>query len=149
MQVMKAGSGESTRLLGLDYGSRTVGVAVTDELGMLAHPVETIVRAREDKLRQTLARIAELADEYDIARIVVGLPTHMDASEGERAEKARQFGALVEKRTGRQVVYQDERLTTAEADEILEECGIPRSRRKSVIDQAAACIILRDYMNMH
>ncbi len=134
------------RILGLDYGSKTVGVAVSDELMLTAQSVETIVRKEENKLRKTLARIEEIAAEYGADTIVVGLPLNMDDTEGERAEAARRFGELVGKRTGLPVVYQDERLTTFAADEVLEESGVPKEKRKAVVDRIAACFILEDYM---
>lgn len=139
----------SVRRLGLDYGSRTVGVAVSDPLGYTAQPLETITRKEENKLRRTLARIEELAKEYQIDEIVLGFPLNMDESEGERAQKTQEFRAMLERRTGLRVVLQDERLTTVAADEILQECGMPREKRKSVIDQVAAGIILQEYMDRH
>lgn len=135
------------RILGLDYGSVTVGVAVNDGLGLTVQPVETIVRKEENKLRRTCARIEELIREYDISLLVLGLPLNMDGSEGERAEKTRQFGDMLARRTGLPVVYQDERLTTAEADEILADSGIRRQDRKTYIDQVAAVLILEDYFS--
>lgn len=134
------------RLLGLDYGSKTVGVAVSDPLGYTAQPLETITRKEENKLRRTLARIEELTKEYRIEKIILGYPVNMDGSAGERAELALAFQAMLERRTGLEVVMQDERLTTVAADEILQECGMPREKRKSVIDQVAAGIILQDFM---
>ena len=132
--------------LGLDYGSRTVGVAATDALGITVQPVETVTREREDRLRATLRRIAEIAAERGTTVIVLGRPYNMDGSEGERVEKCEAFRELLVKRTGLPVVWQDERLTTVEADEILEESGVQPSERKKYIDQVAACIILREYL---
>ena len=129
------------RLLGLDYGSKTVGVAVTDPLGYTAQPLETITRKEENKLRRTLARIEQLVGEYQIEKIVLGYPVNMDGSAGERAELALAFKAMLERRT-----KLDERLTTVAADEILQECGMPREKRKTVIDQVAAGLILQDFM---
>ena len=126
------------RLLGLDYGSKTVGVAVTDPLGYTAQPLETITRKEENKLRRTLARIEQLVGEYQIEKIVLGYPVNMDGSAGERAELALAFKAMLERRTKLEVIMQDERLTTVAADEILQECGMPREKRKTVIDQVAA-----------
>ena len=131
------------RLLGLDYGSKTVGVAVTDPLGYTAQPLETITRKEENKLRRTLARIEQLVGEY---QIVLGYPVNMDGSAGERAELALAFKAMLERRTKLEVIMQDERLTTVAADEILQECGMPREKRKTVIDQVAAGLILQDFM---
>ena len=131
------------RLLGLDYGSKTVGVAVTDPLGYTAQPLETITRKEENKLRRTLARIEQLVGEYQIEKIVLGYPVNMDGSAGERALA---FKAMLERRTKLEVIMQDERLTTVAADEILQECGMPREKRKTVIDQVAAGLILQDFM---
>ena len=124
------------RLLGLDYGSKTVGVAVTDPLGYTAQPLETITRKEENKLRRTLARIEQLVGEYQIEKIVLGYPVNMDGSAGERAELALAFKAMLERRTKLEVIMQDERLTTVAADEILQECGM----------QVAAGLILQDFM---
>lgn len=135
------------RIMGLDYGSRTVGVALSDELLLTAQPLETIVRKEEKKLRQTCARIEEIIRQYGVEKIVLGLPLHMDDSESPVSEKARAFGSMLERRTGLPVIMQDERLTTAEADEILEESGVPKSERKVYIDRIAAGFILQDYLN--
>ncbi len=118
------------RVLGLDYGSKTVGVAVTDPLGLTAQPLETIVRKEENKLRRTLARLEALCREYEAERIVLGLPLNMDDTEGERALMTRAFGEKLKLRTGLPVVYEDERLTTAEAEEILREAKVPPGERK-------------------
>ena len=135
------------RLLGLDYGSKTVGVAVSDPLGYTAQPLETITRKEENKLRRTLARIEQLVKEYQIEKIILGLPINMDGSAGERAELALAFKAMLERRTGLEIIMQDERLTTVAADEILQECGMPKEKRKTVIDQVAAGLILQDFMD--
>ncbi len=135
------------RIMGLDYGSKTVGVAVCDPLGYTAQAVETIVRREENKLRQTLRRIEELIQEYQVTSIVLGYPKNMDDSVGERGKKTEEFKRMLEKRTGLSVVLWDERLTTIEADEILRESGVPASERKKVIDKVAAGIILQSYMN--
>ena len=134
------------RVLGLDYGSKTVGVAVTDSLGLTAQPLETIFRKEEDKLRRTLARLQELCREYEAERIVVGLPLNMDDSEGERAKKAREFGEKLKARTGLPLEFEDERLTTLEAEEILREAKIPAGERKKYLDKMAASLILRSWL---
>ena len=136
-------------LMGLDYGSKTVGVAVSDALMMTAQPLETVTRDSEKKLRKTLARIAALAEERSVGLFVLGRPVHMDGSAGERVEKCAAFKELLEKRTGIPVVWQDERLTTAEADEILSESGVPKGDRKKYIDQVAASLIIQEYMDQH
>ena len=135
------------RIMGLDFGSKTVGVAVSDPLGYTAQGVETIVRREENKLRQTCQRIEALIKEYEITSIVLGYPKNMDDSVGERARKTEEFKTMLERRTGLPVILWDERLTTVEADEILEESGVPRSERKKVIDKIAAGIILQSYLN--
>ena len=137
------------RIIGLDYGSVTVGVAMTDALGITAQPLTTIFRSKENHLRQTLAEIERLVTAYDVGLIVLGKPVHLDGSEGERVRLTEAFGdKLAARIPDIPIVFQDERLTTAEADEILEEMEIPVSRRKEKIDSIAAAIILRDYMNM-
>lgn len=135
------------RIMGLDYGSKTVGVAISDALFLTAQPKETIFRERESKLRRTFARIKELIEEYEIEEIVLGLPLNMDDSIGERAQKTLEFKALLEKRTGKRVVLQDERLSTFEAEEILKEAGVKRSEMKTYVDKIAASYILQDYLD--
>lgn len=135
------------RMLGLDYGSRTVGVAVSDPLGITAHGVETITRKEENKLRRTLARIEELIGEYQIEMIVLGYPKNMDDSIGERAKKTEEFRDMLVRRTDLPVVLWDERLTTMEANDILIESGVRRENRKRVIDKIAAVLILRSDMD--
>ena len=135
------------RMMGLDYGSTTVGVAMSDALGYTSQPKETIVREKENHLRRTLAKIAELTEENEIGLIVLGRPVRMDGTDGTRVAKTEEFREALKKRVNIPIVWQDERLTTVEADEILEEMGIPKSERKKYIDSIAASIILRDYMN--
>lgn len=135
------------RIMGLDYGSKTVGVAVSDLLGMTAQPVETITRKDENKLRKTCARIEELIKEYGITKIVLGLPKHMNDEIGDRAEKSIAFGEMLKRRTGLEVVMWDERLTTVEAEQTLIECNVRREDRKKYIDQIAAVFILQGYMD--
>ena len=137
-------------LMGLDYGSVTVGVALSDTLLVNAWPKEIIRRDRESKLRHTLSRIEELARENAVTQIVVGLPLNMDDTEGERALAARDFAEKVRRRTGLPVVLTDERLTTVEADEVMDRMGIKdRSGRKERVDAIAASLILQDYMDAH
>lgn len=137
------------RILGLDYGSKTVGVAVSDPLGITAQGVETIRRERETKLRRTLARIDELIGEYQIEKIVLGLPKNLDGSLGERAQKTQEFGEALKARTKLPVEMWDERLTTVAADRALEEGGVPAADRKQVVDTVAAVFILESYMQAH
>ena len=135
------------RILGLDYGSKTVGVAVSDPLGLTAQAVETIWRKQENHLRQKLARIDELAAEYQVERIVLGYPKNMNNTIGERAEKALEFQQMLEKRTGLQVIMWDERLTTVEANRTLMEASVRRENRKKYLDQLAAVFILQGYLD--
>lgn len=135
------------RILGLDYGSKTVGVAVSDPLGLTAQKVETIWRKQENKLRRTLARIEELIAEYEVEKIVLGFPKNMNNTVGERAEKALEFGEMLKKRTGLEVIMWDERLTTVEADRTLIEAGVRRENRKQYLDGIAAVFILQGYLN--
>ena len=100
------------RIMGLDYGAKTMGVAISDALQITAQGIEIIRRERENKLRRTFARIEELLVAYDVEKIVLGLPKHMNGSEGERAQKSLALKETLERRTGLPVVMWDERLTT-------------------------------------
>ena len=135
------------RIMGLDYGSVTVGVAVSDALLLTAQGVETIFRKEENKLRRTLARIQELCTEYEVAEIVVGFPKHMNNTIGDRAEKSLAFAEMLKKRTGLPVVMWDERLTTVEANRTLMESGVRREHRKEYLDKIAAVFILQGYLD--
>lgn len=135
------------RIMGLDFGSKTVGVAVTDELGITAQGVEIIRRNSPNKLRKTLARIEELIIQYGIEKIVLGYPIMLDGTEGERVERTKEFAAMLERRSGKQIIFQDERLTTVEAYEIMDEAGIKKEDRYKYVDKIAAVIILEDYLN--
>ena len=135
------------RIMGLDYGAKTVGVAISDEMLLTAQPVETIKRECAGKLRQTLARIETLMKEYDVEKVVIGLPKKLHNEEGDRCDKTREFGDMVERRSGLEVVYQDERLTTVAADAVLAEGGVRKENRKEYIDKVAASIILQGYLD--
>lgn len=135
------------RILGLDFGSKTVGVAVSDELHITAQGVETIRRKAPAKLRQTLARIDELVGRYGVSEIVLGYPKNMNNTEGERCEKTKEFKALLERRTGLPVILWDERLTTVAADKSMTEMGIRRENRKDYVDEIAAIFILQGYLD--
>ena len=135
------------RILGLDYGSKTVGVAVSDPLGLTAQGVETIWRKDENKLRQTLARIEQLIVEYQVERIVLGYPKNMNNTIGERALKSLEFKEMLERRTGLPVVMWDERLTTVEANRTLMEAKVRRENRKQYLDELAAVFILQGYLD--
>lgn len=133
--------------MGLDYGSKTVGVAISDQLLLTAQGKEIIRRERENKLRQTLARIEALITENDVEKVVLGCPKNMDGSEGERVEKTREFQEMLERRTGLEVILWDERLTTAAADRYMIAAGIRRENRKQYVDEIAAVFILQGYLD--
>ena len=135
------------RLMGLDFGSKTVGVAVSDELKMTATGAEIVRRESPNKLRRTLARIGELLKEYDVNTVILGYPVMLDGSEGERVEKTKEFAQMLERRTGVQIIFQDERLTTVEAYEIMDQMGIKKDDRYKYVDMLAAKFILEDYLN--
>lgn len=135
------------RVLGLDYGSKTVGVAVSDPLGLTAQGVEIIRRKSENKQRQTLARIDELIAQYEVETIVLGFPKNMNNTVGDRAEKSLAFAEMLKRRTGLPVVMWDERLTTVEANRTMMEAGIRRENRKEYVDELAAVFILQGYLD--
>lgn len=135
------------RILGLDYGSVTVGVAVSDALLITAQPVEVIKRKSETKLRQTLARLEEIIGEYEVDKIVLGYPKNMNNTLGERVERTEEFKEKLEKRTGLEVVLWDERLTTISAVKVLKEGGVRRENRKKYVDKIAAVFILQGYLD--
>ena len=133
--------------MGLDYGTKTVGVAISDALCLTAQGIETITRKEENKLRRTCARIEELIREYEVEQIVLGFPKHMNNDIGERAEKSLEFKEMLERRTGLEVVMWDERLTTVSAERTLMESGVRREDRKKYIDKIAAVFILQGYLD--
>lgn len=133
-------------ILGLDYGSKTVGVAVTDNLMLTTQPLETITRERETQIRPTLRRIGEIIAERGITEIVLGLPLYKSGDDSERSEKTREFAELLSNRFSIPVSFQDERYSTVEAAEILKESGVKKKDEKKYVDQVAAAIILEDYL---
>ena len=135
------------RIMGLDFGSKTVGVAVSDGLGLTAQGVEIIRRTSENKLRQTLARIEALVREYEVGTIVLGFPKNMNNTIGDRAEKSLAFKEMLERRTGLPVIMWDERLTTVEANRTLMEGNVRREDRKKYVDMLAAVYILQGYLD--
>jgi putative Holliday junction resolvase len=137
------------RIIGLDYGSKTVGVALSDELLLTAQPFETIVRERKNKLRRTYARIEEIIKEYQVEKIIIGLPKKMDDEEGDMCAEARAFGDDLQRRTGLDVIYIDERLTTKAAGNVLTEGNVRRINQKKYIDKIAASLILKTYLEEH
>ena len=135
------------RIMGLDFGSKTVGVAISDPLLITAQGIEIIRRKEENKLRRTLARIEELIVEYEVSEIVLGLPKNMNDTIGDRAELSMEFQEKLERRTGLPVTLWDERLTTVAADKAMMEAGIRRERRKEYVDKIAAVFILQGYLD--
>lgn len=135
------------RIMGLDFGSKTVGVAVSDALSVTAQGIEIIRRNSPSKLRKTLARIEAIAGEYEVMEIVLGYPKNMNNTEGERCEATQEFKEMLEKRTGLSVILWDERLTTVEANRVMKEGGVRREDRKLYVDKLAAVIILQGYLD--
>lgn len=135
------------RIMGLDFGSKTVGVAVSDPLLITAQGIEIIRRKDENKLRRTLARIEELIQEYGVEEIVLGLPKNMNDTEGVRVMLTMEFKEKLERRTGLAVHTWDERLTTVAADKTMMEAGVRRENRKEYVDKIAAVLILQGYLD--
>ena len=135
------------RIMGLDFGSKTVGVAISDPLLITAQGIEIIERKEENKLRKTLARIEALILEYEVEEIVLGLQKNMNDSIGERAKLTMEFKDKLERRTGMPVALWDERLTTVAANKAMMEAGIRREHRKEHVDKIAACLILQGYLD--
>lgn len=135
------------RIMGLDYGQATVGVAISDELLLTAQGIEVIRRKEENKLRQTLQRIEALIKEYDVELIVLGYPKNMNNTIGERAEKSEQFAQMLQRRTNLSVILWDERLTTVSAHNAMIEGNVRREKRAKVVDKVAAVFILQGYLD--
>lgn len=135
------------RIMGLDYGSVTVGVALSDELQLTAQGIEVIRRKDENKLRQTLARIEKLVQDYEIEKIILGYPKHMNNTVGIRAEKSEEFAEMLRRRTGLEVILWDERLTTVAAHNAMIEGGLRREKRAEIVDKIAAVFILQGYLD--
>ena len=130
--------------MALDIGDVRIGVAVSDPLGISTNGVETHLSKGSE---QDASYFSELAHKLNAEMILLGLPLNMDGTEGDRAEKVRAFGSLLAERSGLPVDYEDERLTTVEAEEMLIEAGLSRQERRKVIDKVAAEIILRCYLS--
>lgn len=130
--------------MGLDVGTKTVGVAVADELGITAQPITVI---RRSNLKADLAELIRLAQDREVDRFVLGLPLNMDGSEGPRALATRKFGDALAKTSNLTIIYQDERLTTVAAERSLLEADVSRSKRREVIDQVAASLILQGWLD--
>ena len=135
------------RVMGLDYGSKTIGVAISDPLGLTAQGIEIIRREEENKLRKSLRRIEELIKEYQVEEIVLGFPKNMNNTIGERAEKSLQLKETLERRCKLPVIRWDERLTTVEANRTLMESKVRRENRSKYVDMIAAVFILQGYLD--
>ena len=135
------------RILGLDFGSKTIGVAVCDPFGWTAQGLEIIIREEENNLKKSIARISELCREYAVESIVLGLPKNMNNTEGERVEKTLAFKKRLEKELKLPVELWDERLSTVAAERSLLEADLSRAKRKKVIDKMAAMYILQGYLD--
>ena len=136
------------RILGVDYGDVRIGLAISDDLGMMAHPLETV---EVSKVESPETRIAEVAREKRVEKIVLGLPLRMDGSEGTAVEKVRAFEKRLRKRIDQRIgiILVDERLSTVEAQRALHEAGKDTRESRAIIDQAAACVILQDYLDQN
>ena len=135
------------RIMGLDYGSKTIGVAISDPLGLTAQGIEIIRREDENKLRKSLRRIEELVSEYQVEEIVLGFPKNMNNTIGERAQKSLELKEMLERRCGLPVIMWDERLSTVEANRTLMESGVRRENRSKYVDMIAAVFILQGYLD--
>lgn len=135
------------RIMGLDYGSVTVGVAISDTLLLTAQGIETIRRKQENKLRQTLARIEQLIEEYEVEQIILGYPKNMNNTIGDRCRKTEEFAAMLERRTGLEIKLFDERLSTVAAHNAMIEADVRREKRYEVVDTVAATVILQNYLD--
>ena len=135
------------RIMGLDFGTKTVGVAISDPLLITAQGKEIIRRDKTSKLRQTLARIEELVQSEEVSEIVLGYPKNMNNTEGDRVEATKEFKDMLERRTGLPVTLWDERLTTVAADKYMMDAGIRRENRKDYVDEIAAVFILQGYLD--
>ncbi|MBN1938323.1 MAG: Holliday junction resolvase RuvX [Candidatus Aminicenantes bacterium] len=132
------------RILGIDYGDRHIGLALSDPLGMFAQPLETYIL--KDRKAENAAYFRRLIQIHEIGRFVLGMPLRMDGTAGTRAEKTREFAKWLEGLTGLPVVFWDERLTTQQATAIMHEQGVKEKDRKSVVNQISASLILQAYL---
>ncbi len=132
------------RILGIDYGDARIGLALSDESETLASPLGTY---KSQSMRKDVDYLAALAREKGAGRIVLGLPVSMDGREGDRVQKTKAFGSVLERVSGIDIVYKDERLSTVAAERTLIECSVRREKRKEVIDTVAAQIILQNYLD--
>ncbi len=135
------------RIMGLDYGSKTIGVAISDSLGITAQGIEVIERKEENKLRKSLARLEQLIEEYEVGEIVLGYPKNMNNTLGDRIARTEEFKEHIERRTGLKVTFWDERLTSVAAEKAMLEGGLSRKQREARIDKIAAAFILQGYLD--
>ena len=129
------------RVLGLDYGTKRVGIAISDPLRRIAQPLEVVDRSH------AVARVQSLVEEFEVTMCVVGLPTSLGGEEGSAAIAAREFGVEIEEATGREVVFVDERFTSATAEKAMIEAGVKRRRRRETLDKVAATVILQTFLD--
>ncbi|WZL80017.1 Holliday junction resolvase RuvX [Vallitaleaceae bacterium 9-2] len=136
------------RIMGLDYGSKTIGVAMSDPLGWTAQGIETISRQDPGNLIDSIKRLKSLVDEYEVELIVVGLPKHMNNDLGERADRTLYFVKRIERELGIPVATFDERLSTVAAERVLTEGNVRKTEQKKYIDKVAAALILQTYLDL-
>ncbi len=135
------------RIMGLDYGEKTIGVSISDPFGLIAQGLETIHREHDTNLKPSLQRLEQIIKEYNIIKIVLGFPKNMNNTEGPRCEKTVQFKEKLEKRFNLPIYLLDERLSTVGASRSLLEADLSREKRKKVIDKMAAVYILQGYLD--
>ena len=135
------------RIMGLDYGSKTVGIAISDPFGWTAQPIETITRPDEANMVSTIERMREIIAEYSVEAIVLGLPKHMNNTEGERVALTQKFERRIIKEFELEVIMWDERLSTIGASRVLDQANMKKRNQKKVIDKLAAVFILQGYLD--
>ncbi len=135
------------RLMALDYGDKTVGIAMTDLSGRISQPFDTILRNNPIDVKETIEKICGIVKEYEVDKVIIGMPYNMDGSEGERAEKTKWFGKKLSKKLDKEIIFYDERLSTFEASNILDLGNIKRENKKKYLDKIAASIILQAYLD--
>ncbi len=135
------------RLIALDYGDKTVGIAMTDLSGKISQPFDTIFRNNPIDVKETIDKICEIVYKYEVEKVIIGMPYNMDGSEGERAEKTKWFKKKLSKKLDKEIIFYDERLSTFEASNILEKGNIKKENRKKYLDKIAASIILQSYLD--
>ncbi len=135
------------RILALDYGDKTIGLALSDEAGLIAQPLFTVERNNPIDVSESLAKICDVLEEKSVEKIVLGMPVNMDGSDGERVKKTKWFAKKLAKKTDLEIVFWDERLSTFSASRALDEGGVKRSEQKQYLDKLAAAIILQNYLD--